>query len=88
MFGNNPFSELSAFISPVVMQAYVVSMIVLVAAGTFYDIKHKKSDRYFFNAWRNARNREKRQVGGGEIASLAIKTVVEGLTSGDRKSVV
>ena len=32
MFTSNPFAELSASISPAVMQAYVVVMIVLVAA--------------------------------------------------------
>jgi hypothetical protein len=83
MFGNNPFSELSALIPPMIMQTYVVSMIVLVVAGTLYDIGNKKSGRYFFSTWRNTKNRGKRQVGGGEIAALAIQTVAEGLTSGE-----
>ncbi|MDH3363950.1 MAG: adenylyl-sulfate reductase, partial [Gammaproteobacteria bacterium] len=47
MFTTNPFAELSAFISPSVMQTYVVVMIILVAAGTVYDVLHKKSARYF-----------------------------------------
>jgi hypothetical protein len=46
MFTSNPFAELSAFISPAVMQTYVVVMIILVAAGTIYDVLHKKSARY------------------------------------------
>ncbi len=84
MFTSNPFAELSASIPPGVMQTYVVIMILLVAGGTLYDIVHKKSAKYFFNNWRNANNKGTRQVGGGEMVSLAIQTaVVEGLTSGE-----
>ena len=84
MFTSNPFAELSAFISPAVMQTYVVVMILLVAGGTLLDILHKRSGRYFFDHWRNARNNGTRQVGGGEMALLAMQTaVVEGLISGE-----
>ncbi|MEC9368083.1 MAG: adenylyl-sulfate reductase, partial [Pseudomonadota bacterium] len=34
----NPFAELSASISPTVMQTFVVLMILLVAGGTLFDI--------------------------------------------------
>jgi hypothetical protein len=84
MFTSNPFAELSASIPPAVMQAYVVAMIVLVAGGTLFDVVHKKSARYFFDNWRNTKKKGTRQVGGGEMASLAIQTaVVEGLTSAE-----
>ncbi len=84
MFTRNHFAELSVFISPTVMQAYVVVMILLVVAGTLFDIMHKKSATYFFNTWRNAKTKGTRQVGAGEMVSLAIQTaVVEGLTSGE-----
>ena len=84
MFADNPFSELSASISPIVMQSYVVVMIVLVVCGTLYDINHKRSARYFFNNWRGARRRAKQPVSGAQLASLMIKTaVVEGLASGE-----
>ncbi len=84
MFTNNPFAELSASIPPTIMQAYIVVMILMVAGGTLFDIMHKKSAKYFFNNWRNATNKGTRQVGGGEMVSLAIQTaVVDGLTSGE-----
>jgi hypothetical protein len=84
MFTSNPFAELSAFISPAVMQTYVVVMILLVAGGTLFDIVHKKSARYFFNHWRNAQGKAARQVGGGQMAVLAVQTVaVDVLTSGE-----
>jgi len=84
MFTNNPFYGLATSVTPGIMQTFVIVMIVLVALGTLYDINHKKSARYFFDNWRNARHQGKRRVGGGEMVSLAIRTaIVEGLTSGE-----
>ena len=84
MFTSNPFAELSASISPTVMQTYVAVMALLVAGGTLLDIMHKKSARYFFNNWRNSKNKAKQQVGGGEMISIAVQTaVVDVMTSGE-----
>ena len=65
MFTSNPFAELSATISPLVMQTYVVVMALLVVGGTVYDTIHKKSAQYFFANWRKAQDKGTRQVGGG-----------------------
>jgi hypothetical protein len=84
MFATNPFAELSAWMSPVVIQAYVVIMIVLVAAGTLFDIVQKGSAKYFFDHWRKSKSKGRRQVGGGELVSLALKTgLVDVLASGE-----
>jgi hypothetical protein len=88
MLTSNHFADLSAFIPSIVMQTYVAVMIIMVAGGTLFDTVHKKSATYFFNHWRNAKDKGTRQVGGGEMASLAIQTaVVDGLTSGEFCSV-
>jgi hypothetical protein len=82
MFTTNPFAGLS--IPPAVMQAYVVIMILLVAAGTLFDVVHKGSAKYFFASWRNSRTKGSKQVGGGELVSLAIQTgLVDVLASGE-----
>ena len=84
MLTTNPYAELSASIPPSVMQTYIIVMIFLVVAGTLFDILHKKSAKYFFSNWRSAKNRGSRQIGGGEMASLAIQTAcVEVLTSAE-----
>jgi hypothetical protein len=84
MFTTNPFAELSASIPPIVMQTFVVIMIILVAGGTLFDVIHKRSAKYFFDNWRNAKSKGTRQVGAGEMVSLAIQTVaVEVVTSGE-----
>ena len=84
MFTINPFAELSVFIPPAVTQTYVVIMIILVAAGTLFDILHKGSARYFFDSWRKSKSKGQRQVDGGEWVSLAVKTgLVDVLASGE-----
>jgi hypothetical protein len=84
MFTTNPFAELSVSIPPIVMQTYVIVMIILVAAGTLFDIVHKGSATYFFDNWRKANKKGAHQVGGGEMTALAVQTAaVEVLTSGE-----
>jgi hypothetical protein len=84
MFTSNPFAELSATMPPAVMQTYVVIMIILVAAGTLFDIAHKGSAKYFFDNWRKARSKASQQIGGGELVSIALKTaLVDVLASGE-----
>lgn len=65
------------------MQTYVVVMILMVVAGTLFDVIHKGSARYFFSTWRNSKNKGK-EVGGGELLSIAVQTaVVDVLASGE-----
>jgi hypothetical protein len=81
MFTNNPFAALTDSWPPLVMQVYIVLMIVLVAAGTLFDIVHKGSARYFFDNWRKTKST---QVDSGELMSIAVKTaVVDVLASGE-----
>ena len=84
MFTINPFSELSASISPLVMQGYVILMILMVIGGTALDMIHKKSAQYFFENAKKAKKSAKRTVSTGEKASIAVQVLVnEVLTSGE-----
>jgi hypothetical protein len=84
MFSINPFAELSASMSPAVMQTYVVIMFLLVVAGTLFDVVHKGSARYFFENWRRSKGKAAKQLGGGELVGIAIRTgVVDVLASGE-----
>ena len=81
MFAINPFAALSPAVSPGVMQTYLVIMIILVAAGTLFDIVHKGSAKYFFN---NFKKSKAKPVGGGELVAIGVKTaVVDVLASGE-----
>ncbi|MEN8133033.1 MAG: adenylyl-sulfate reductase [Pseudomonadota bacterium] len=77
MFMSNPFAELSAFIPPFAMQAYVILMFILVVGGTVLDTIHKKSAKYFFDNAQKEKKLATRTVSGGEMASIAFKTVAE-----------
>ena len=83
MFTNNPFAAMGDLLPPLVMQVYIVLMIVLVAAGTLFDMIHKGSAKYFFDNLRRSKNKAQ-QVDGGELVSIAIQTaVVDVLASGE-----
>ena len=41
----NPFAEVSQFVSPITMQAFVIVIGLLVILGTLVDIIHKKNVR-------------------------------------------
>ena len=84
MFTTNPFSELSAFISPQAMQIYVILMVVLVIGATIIDVIHKKSAKYFSETMKKQEKNARRTVSSGEKASLAVKTLTnEVLTSSE-----
>ena len=85
MFATNPFADLSvSFITPEVMQWYLIVMAVLVAGGTILDMLHKKSAKYFFLDAEKAKKNAKRTVGTGEKAGLAVATLAnEVITSGE-----
>jgi hypothetical protein len=84
MFPSNPFAELSVFLPPVVMQAYIVLMIFAVAAGTLFDMLHKHSASFFLRQWKQSRAAAQRPLGVVNTASLAARTIaVEVVTSGE-----
>ena len=73
MLSHNPFADL---LPAAIMQGYVVLMFLLVLGGTLLDVIHKKSAKYFFQASQKAEKSRKRSIGGGERASIAVKTAV------------
>lgn len=84
MLSSSPFAALAASIPPGVIQTYLIVMILLVVAGTLFDVVHKGSARYFFDNFRKSKGKGNRQLGGGELASIAVQTVaVDVLTSGE-----
>ncbi len=84
MFSSNPFALLTEFLSPGVMQVYVVLMILAVAIGTALDLYHKRSAEFFALRRKQSNAAAQRQLGAGEIASLAIRTLgTEIATSGE-----
>ena len=84
MFDTNPFYDLLGFLTPTIMQIYVVAMFLAVVGGAIIDTIHKKSAQYFFENAQKAQKSATRTVTGGEKVSLAISTVAnEVLTSSE-----
>ena len=84
MFTVNPFAELSATLSPFIIQAYIILMIILVAGGTLFDTIHKGSAKYFFDNWQKSKSKSSKKVSGGEMISIAVQTaVVDVMASGE-----
>jgi len=84
MLSVNPFAAITASIPPSVMQGYVILMVVLVAAGTLFDMVHKGSAKYFFENMRRKRAKGVRPVDGGTLVSIAVQTaVVDVMASGE-----
>ena len=84
MFSQNPFAGLSGVYHPDLMKVFLGLMVLAVIVGVVVDMIHKGSARYFFANSRKARARAKRQLGGGEMASIAVQTaVVDVLASGE-----
>jgi hypothetical protein len=84
MLSVDPFAVAARSLPAGFMQWYLVVMVVAVVAGTLFDIVHKGSAAYFFATWRKSKARGSRQLGGGELASIAAETVlVDVMTSGE-----
>ena len=84
MFDTSPFHDLLGFLTPTIMQIYVVLMFLAVVGGTIIDTIHKKSAEYFFQNAQEAQQSARRTVSSGEKVSIAISTVAnEVLTSSE-----
>lgn len=76
MFTSNAFADLTAFLPPIAMQAYILLMVVVVVAGTLGDMLHKQSARFFIRQWRRSRAAAKRQINAKENMGLAVRTAL------------
>jgi hypothetical protein len=84
MFTNNAFAAAAQSLPAGFMQWFLVLMVVAVIAGTLADMVHKGSATYFFANWRKPKGPGARKIAGGELASIAVQTVVvDVMTSGE-----
>jgi hypothetical protein len=75
MFTTNPFTPLAEFVSPGVMQGYIILMIAAVALGTVFDLIHGKKARFFFEDRKRSKAAAKRRLGDGEMAAIVTRTL-------------
>ena len=75
MFTSNPFADLTAAVSPSVLQWYLCLMILAVAGGTVYDMLHKSSAKFFAGRVQKSKSIAKRQLSAGEIIGMVVKVL-------------
>lgn len=84
MFTSNPFTPVTEFLSPVVLQGYVILMILVVVGGTLFDLAHKGSARYFAARRKKSKAAATRRLGAADKALIAVRTIVnEVATAGE-----
>jgi hypothetical protein len=81
MFTTNPFTPLTAFVSPAVMQGYIVLMVLAVAIGTAFDLLHDKKLQFFMQDRKRAKAAATQQLGAGELAGIATRTLVKDIAT-------
>ena len=81
MLDNNPFSNLAEVVSPIVMQGFVITMIILVVLGTLIDIIHKKNVKYFFDNAKKAKKNAKIELSAAKRTSVILKTVAHDIAT-------
>src|SRR5215831_3123415 len=83
MLSVNPFAVAGASLPAGFLQGFLIVMALAVVVGTLFDIVHKGSARYFFANMRKSKGKV-REIGGGELVSIAVQTaVVDVLASGE-----
>ena len=75
MFATNPFTPLTAFVSPEVMQGYVVLMVLAVVIGTLFDLLHDRKLRFFLQDRQRTRAAARRPLGTADKAAILARTV-------------
>ncbi len=84
MLTQNAFATAAPFIPGGFLKGFLVVMFLAVVLGTLFEMAHKGSAKYFFANMGKAKARRKRELGGGDLASIAIQTaVVDVMTSGE-----
>ena len=84
MLTNNPFAEVATILPPVAMKSFIIIMVLLVIAGTIFDVIHKKSAKYFFESMKKSKASATRSVGGGEKIKIAFSAAAHDvLASGE-----
>lgn len=81
MFTTNPFTPLTAFVSPELMQGYIVLMVFAVAIGTLFDLLHDKKLKFFLQKRQQTKAAAKQQLSTVDLATIATKTLVNDIAT-------
>lgn len=81
MFTTNPFTPLAAFVSPAVIQGYIVLMVLAVAIGTVFDLLHEKKLKFFLQERKRAKTAARQQLSAVDMAAIATRTLLNDIAT-------
>ncbi|HWR75970.1 MAG TPA: adenylyl-sulfate reductase [Thiobacillus sp.] len=81
MFTTNPFTPLTDFVSPAVMQGYIVLMVLAVAIGTLFDLLRDKKLTFFLQDRQRAKAAAKQPLSAADRAAIAARTLVHDIAT-------
>lgn len=81
MFTTNPFTPLTAFVSPVLMQSYIVLMVLAVAVGTLFDLVHDRKLTFFLQERQRAKAAAKLELSAADVAAVAARTLAHDIAT-------
>ena len=81
MFTTNPFAPLTDFVSPDLMQGYIVLMVLAVAIGTAFDLLRDKKLTFFLQERQRTKAAAKQPLGGADLAAIAARTLAHDIAT-------
>jgi hypothetical protein len=81
MFTTNPFTPLTDFMSPGVMQGYIVLMVLAVAIGTLFDLLRDKKLTFFLQERQRAQAAAKQPLSAADRAAIAARTLLHDIAT-------
>lgn len=81
MFTTNPFTPLTAFVSPDLMQGYIVLMVLAVAIGTVFDLLRDKKLTFFLRERQQLKAAAKLELSAADRAAIATKTLAHDIAT-------
>jgi hypothetical protein len=81
VFATNPFTPLTAFVSPGAMQGYIVLMVLAVIVGTLFDLLHDRKLTFFLQERRRVKAAARHPLGAADKAAIAARTLVSDIAT-------
>ena len=81
MFTTNPFAPLTDFVSPDLMQGYVVLMVLAVVIGTAFDLLRDNKLTFFLQERQRTKAAAKQPLGGADMAAIAARTLAHDIAT-------
>lgn len=81
MFTANPFTPLTDFVSPELMQGYIVLMVLAVAIGTVFDLLHGRKVTFFLRERQQLKAAAKLELSAADRAAIATKTLAHDIAT-------